>query len=46
MNLMNCKSPDIAYIVSKLSGYNCSPEQENSDALSRVLWYLKYSFDL
>ena len=43
MNLMNCKSPDIAYIVSKLSKYTCSSEQENWNALSRVLRYLKYS---
>ena len=45
MFLTNCTRPDIAYVVSRLSRYTHNPSIEHWDAISRLLRYLKGTFD-
>ena len=45
MFLTNCTRPDIAYAVGRLSRYTHNPSIEYWDAISRLLRYLKGTFD-
>ena len=45
MYIMNCTRPDIAYSVSKLSGYTSNLGEDHWKALIRVLRYLKYTLN-
>ncbi|XP_075645702.1 secreted RxLR effector protein 161-like [Castanea sativa] len=45
MFLTNCTHPDIAYAVGRLSRYTHNPSIEHWDAISRLLRYLKGTFD-
>ena len=45
MYIMNCTRPDIAYSVSKLSGYTNNLGEDHWKALVRVLRYLKYTIN-
>jgi len=40
MYLMNCTRPDIAYAVSRLSGYTSNPNDDHWTALPRVVGYV------
>ena len=46
MFLMNCTRPDIAYAISRLSGYTDNPAYEHWNALIRLLRYLKGTMNL
>ena len=43
MYVMNCTRPDIAYSVSKLSGYTSNPGVDHWKAIIIVLRYLRYT---
>ena len=45
MFLTNCTRLDIAYAVGRLSRYTHHPKIEHQDAISRLLRYLKGTFD-
>ena len=45
MFLTNCTRPDIAYAVGRLSRYTYNPSIEHWDEISRLLSYLKGTFD-
>ena len=45
MFMTNCTRPDIAYVVGRLSRYTHNPSIEHWDAISRLLRYLKGTFD-
>ena len=45
MFLTNCTRPDIAYVVGRLSRYTHNPSIEHWDAISRLLRYLKGTYD-
>ena len=45
MFLTNCTCPDIAYAVGRLSRYTHNPSIEHWDAISKLLRYLKGTFD-
>ena len=45
MFLTNCTHPDIAYVVGRLSRYIRNPSIEQWDAISKLLRYLKETFD-
>ena len=45
MLLTNCTRLDIAYIVGRLSRYTHNPSIEHWDAISKLLRYLKGTFD-
>ena len=43
--LTNCTCPDIAYTIGRLSRYTHNPSIEHWDAISKLLRYLKGTFD-
>ena len=43
--MTNCTRPDIAHVVGRLSRYTHNPSIEHWDAISRLLRYLKGTFD-
>ena len=43
--LTHCSHPDIAYHVGRLSRYTHNPSIEHWDAISKLLRYLKGTFD-
>lgn len=43
MFIMNCKRPDLAYSLSRLSLYSSNPNREHWNALVRVLRYSKHT---
>ena len=45
MLLTNCTCPDIAYVVGRLNRYTHNPSIEHWDAISKLLRYLKGTFD-
>ena len=45
MLLTNCTCPDIAYAVGRLNRYTHNPSIEHWDAISKLLRYLKGTFD-
>ena len=45
MFLTNCTRPVIAYAIGRLSRYTHNPSIEYQDAISRLLRYLKGTFD-
>ena len=45
MFLTNFTHPDIVYVVGRLSRYTHNPSIEHWDAISRLLRYLKGTFD-
>ena len=45
MFLTNCTRPDIAYVFGRLSRYIRNPSIEHWDAISKLLRYLKGTFD-